>query len=107
MTRKSVPLSRAAVLGAIALLPMAGACDLVDSDEDARIQIQLTDAPADIIESADVWISRVYLQGGPNDDDQDDEEGDTPNGRVDIFNDPAHPFEVDVLVLADGVTANL
>ena len=107
MTRKNVALHRAAVLGAITLLPLAGACDLVESDEDARIQIQLTDAPADIIESAEVWISRVYLQGGPNDDDQDDEDGDTPNGRVDLFNEPDNPFEVDLLVLADGVTANL
>jgi hypothetical protein len=94
------------VLGAIALLPLA-ACDIVSSDDDAQIALQLTDAPSDIIESAEVWISRVYLQGGPNDDDQDDEDGDTPDGRVDLFNDPANPFQVDLLVLTDGVTAEL
>ena len=108
MSRKIVATRRVAVLGAMALLPLA-ACedDPAGSGDDAHIQIQFTDAPADLIESAEVWISRVYLQGGPDDDDQDDEDGDTPNGRVDLFNDPAHPFEVDLLVLADGVTANL
>src|SRR5688572_18336308 len=107
MMRQSVPVRRAVVMGAFALLPLAAGCDLVESDDEAKVQIQLTDAPSDIIQSAQVWISRVYLQGGPQDDDQNDAENDTPNGRVDLFNNPAAPFKVDLLVLADGVTATL
>ena len=106
MDRPNFAVRRKILLGALALLPLA-ACDATDSGEDARVQIQLTDAPADYIESAEIWISRVYLQGGPGDDDQDDGEDDTPQGRVDLFNDPENPFNVDLLVLRDGIVANL
>ena len=106
MKRETFARWRTFVLGALALLALVG-CDSVTSEDGARVAIQLTDAPSDLIESAEVWISRVYLQGGPHDDDQDDEDGATPQGRVDLFNDPENPFEVDLLVLQDGVTANL
>ena len=106
MKRETFARWRTFVLGALALLALVG-CDSVTSEDGARVAIQLTDAPSDLIESAEVWISRVYLQGGPHDDDQDDEDGDTPQGRVDLFNDPENPFEVDLLVLQDSVTANL
>lgn len=90
----------AAVLGVLG----ATACDSTGPEGDARVQVQLTDAPADHIESADVWISRVYLQGG--DDDGEDAE-DSASGRVDLFNDPDNPREYDLLDLQNGVVADL
>jgi hypothetical protein len=65
-----------------------------------RVQIRLTDAPADHIESAYVWISRVYVQGGEG-------EGEEAGGRVDLFNDPENPREYDLLQLRDGIIADL
>jgi len=72
-------------------------------DGPAQIQILLTDAPADYLESAEVWISRVYLVPG---EDKGDGEG---NGGpwVDLFNDPENPKHYDLLELRDGITANL
>jgi hypothetical protein len=66
--------------------------------EMSSVRVLLTDAPSDVIASAEVWISRVYLQGG-------DEE--TEVGRVDLFNDPDNPQQYDRLTLRDGVTADL
>ena len=65
----------------------------------SSVRVLLTDAPSDVIASAEVWISRVYLQGG------DDEE--TEGGRVDLFNYPETPQYYDLLTLQDGVTADL
>ena len=67
--------------------------------EMSRVRVLLTDAPSEVIASAEVWISRVYLQGG------DDEE--VEGGRVDLFNDPDNPQHYDLLTLRDGVTADL
>lgn len=64
--------------------------------EPALIQIQLTDAPADQLASAEVWISRVFLQGGGG-----------GGGPVDLFNDPENPRHYDLLDLRDGVVADL
>ena len=63
-------------------------------------QVRLTAAPSDMIASAEVWISHVYLQGGG--DDTADE-----TGRVDLFNDPEAPLHFDLLTLQDGITADL
>ncbi len=63
-------------------------------------QVRLTAAPYDMIASAEVWISHVYLQGGG--DDTADE-----TGRVDLFNDPEAPLHFDLLTLQDGITADL
>ena len=63
-------------------------------------QVRLTAAPSDMIASAEVWISHVYLQGGG--DDTADE-----TGRVDLFNDPKAPLHFDLLTLQDGITADL
>ena len=65
----------------------------------SSVRVLLTDAPSDVIASAEVWISHVYLQGG----DDDEAEG----GRVDLFNDPDNPQHYDLLTLRDGVTADL
>ena len=72
-----------------------GACDNTGPDDRAFIQVQLTDAPADLIESAQVWISRVYMMPG--------EDGEV----YDLFNDAANPKSYDLLLLRDGVTADL
>jgi hypothetical protein len=85
------------------LLPMA--CDDTFGPEagPAQIQILLTDAPADYIETAVVCISRAYLVPG------EDEEGDEGNGPpwVDLFNDPANPWCHDLLQLRNGITEAL
>ena len=60
--------------------------------EPALIQIQLTDAPAEQLASAEVWISRVFLQGGE---------------PVDLFNDAENPRYYDLLDLRDGLVADL
>ena len=65
---------------ALAVSFLAG-CDLTSAD-DARVQIQITDAPADYIESAEVWISHVYL----NCEDEDDDEHEGEH----VFAGPAH-----------------
>lgn len=62
----------------------------------ARIKVLLTDAPAELLETAEVWISRVYLVPG-------DEDG----AGIDLFNDPDNAKHYDLLQLRDGVTAEL
>lgn len=83
------------------------ACDDVDTapEDAALVQIVVTDAPSDYIESAEVWISKVYLQGAP--DEGDEAAADPPSGRVVLFEDPTNPFHVDLLVLRDGLVAEL
>ena len=61
----------------------------------------LTDARSDMIASAGVWISHVYLQGKVG------EPGEDGGGRVDLFNDPGSPHHYDLLELRDGLTADL
>lgn len=85
--------------------------DGVEPVGDAQVQILLTDAPSDYIASADVWISRVYLQPDDTDDADDDgvDDGEDPDvpGRVDLFNDPDNPKQFDLLTLRDGIVAEL
>lgn len=97
MIRRFVPhtLALAALLGA-----GIAACDSTTGPDDtARIRIHLTDAPADYIESAQIWVSAVYLQR-----DDDDGEGDP---RVYLFDDKANPKSFDLMLLRDGITADL
>ena len=61
----------------------------------------LTVAPSDMIASAGVWISHVYLQGRVG------EPGEDGGGRVDLFNDPGSPHHYDLLELQDGLSADL
>ena len=96
------------LLGSLALLPILGACssDGTSSDNSqARLQVQLTDATADYVQSAEVWISHVYLQGGPGH--TADTTDVSTSGRVDLFNNTAAPFHVDLLTLSAGAIKNL
>ena len=74
----------------------------------ASVQVLLTDAPSEMLDSAHIWISRVYLTGGGGAS-PDTAEADTTaaQGRVDLFHDPANPLVFDLLQLRDGVTADL
>lgn len=87
---------RGALVAAPLLLALVVACSdsATGPAGEARVQIQLKDFPAELVATADVWISRVYLQG---------DEG----GPVDLFNDPANPRHYDLLTLQDGVVADL
>ena len=78
----------------------ASACSDTTGPQLSRVRVELTDAPADIIAKADVWISQVYLQGG-GDDDTDG------GGRVVLFENSEEPLHFDLLTLQDGVTADL
>lgn len=99
---RSVPRWLAAIL--VSTLPafalVSCESDPVRADGAGRVQILLTDAPSDYIETAEVWISRVYLLPGEND------AVDGP-GFVDLFNDPNDPHWFDLLTLRDGITAEL
>lgn len=96
-------------LALMAALVVAGACqgDAV-SPQTSRIQILLTDAPADQLESAIVWISHVYLQGTDDSAPEASEpEPTSSEGRVDLYNDPDNPLDFDLLTLRDGITADV
>ena len=85
----------AAVLPALVVL----ACDNGTGPADlAFVQIEITDSPLDILASAEVWVSRVYLQGGLEND---------SSATFDLFNDPENPKHYDLLTLQDGLTAEL
>lgn len=93
---------------ALTALLAAGACDSGTGPETGRIQVLLTDAPHEELDSALVWISRIYLQGGGGLE-PDTVDGDTTSvgGRVDLYNQPDNPLVFDLLKLRDGVTADL
>lgn len=85
---------------ALGLMLLAGCGDgaVQGINDDARVKVQLTDAPSDQIASAEVWISRVFLQGGP---------AVSGGGSVDLFNDEDLPRHYDLLDLRNGVIADL
>ena len=82
-------------VSAFLLAMVVTACDSAGPELGARIQVLVTDIPADYIGSAELYVSRVYLQGGEG----EDEEG----GRVDLFNEPANPQVFDLLDLQGGL----
>lgn len=112
--RRSVPLVVAA-----ALAVTGGACsddDGTDVTLGGGVRVRLTDAPSDYVAEARVWISHVYLQRDDDLDDDgiDDEAGDDQvddeaerEGRYDLFFDPADPLVYDLMLLRDGVEADL
>ena len=71
------------------------ACSDTTGIPTSKVQILITDAPSDMIASAEVWISHVYLQGGDD------------TGRVDLFNNSEAPRHYNLLDLQDGLTADL
>jgi hypothetical protein len=104
MKREKFTFQRIFVLVLMAIVPVMSGCDSTDADN-AMVKVEVTDAPSDNVTSAEIWVSRVYLQGGPG------HEADTldasTGGRVDLFNNPTTPFKADLMVLRSGVTANL
>lgn len=97
--------TRTLVLAGVAILAAACSDDSTGSSNNATVQIQLTDATKDYLQSAEVWISRVYLQGGPGN--PADTADASTSGRTDLFNKPASPFHVDLLTLSAGTIKNL
>jgi hypothetical protein len=94
----------------LSALVAAAACggDAV-GPQTSRVQVLLTDAPHEQLDSAIVWISRIYLQGGGGTE-PDTAASDTTTttaGRVDLFNDPASPLRFDLLTLRDGITEDV
>jgi hypothetical protein len=93
----------------LTVLVAAGACE-GDSlgPQTSRVQVLLTDAPHEQLDSAIVWISHIYLQGGGGTE-PDTAASDTTSsgGRVDLYNNPGTPLHFDLLTLRDGVTADL
>lgn len=129
MSRKQRPAARTIFRVPIAGLVLAttavlGACDdATGPEEPARVQVLLTDAPSDMLDSAHVWISQVYVTGAgaeeaetvPDPDPVEPEPGqpaptaaqDGEPGRIFLYDDPASPQNYDLLELRDGVTADL
>jgi hypothetical protein len=66
------------------------------------VQVQVTDAPSDNVQSAEIWVSRVYLQGGPGHE-RDTLDASTGGWR-DLFNNATAPFKADLMLLRNGVT---
>jgi hypothetical protein len=90
----------------LALIPTIQGCDDGTGPEMTQVKIQLTDAPSDYIERADVWISRVYLQGCA-----DGEEGEEAECEAeDLFNaadEAKDPLEFNLLDFRNGATTDL
>lgn len=93
---------------ALMTLLAAAACDSGTGPGMSKVQVLLTDAPHEELDSALVWISHVYLQGGGSEE-PDTMASDTTSsgGRVDLFKDSENPLVFDLLTLRDGVTADL
>jgi len=96
---RKVPAWRLLVLP---LLVILAGCEDSTAPQTSQVQIQLTDAPAEAIASAQVWISRVFLKGC-----ETEGEGEEECLDVDLFNDPETPRTYDLLTLQDGITADL
>lgn len=96
------------------LIALAAALAVAACDSDgtgpvtSHVQVLLTDAPHEELDSALVWISRVYLQGGAGlEPDTAASDTTSAGGRVDLFHDAANPLRFDLLKLRDGITADL
>ena len=85
------------------LVAWAGCSDAA-GPETGRVRVLLTDAPSDMISTAEIWVSHIYLQGGS--EEPEGEETD-PTGRVDLFLDAENPQIHDLMLLQGGITADL
>lgn len=76
--------------------------------------VLVTDQPSEMLETAEVWISRIYLQGSEEPLEESNGGGDpgeatSSDGRVDLFDagdDPGARQVLDLLTLQDGATAD-
>ena len=93
---------------ALTTLVAAGACSSSTGPQTGSIKVLLTDAPHEELDSAIVWISRIYLQGGGGlEPDTLDADSLPASGRVDLFNRPTNALRFDLLKLRNGITADL
>jgi hypothetical protein len=99
MKRSKRTIAGGAAATVFALAAITGACSSDPSGPagKSRLQVLVTDAPSDYIAQAVVWVSAVYLQGGEGDGEP----------RVYLFNDAVAPKEFDLLLLQNGVNAEL
>ena len=104
MRQEKFSIARNVLLASLALT-LAACSDSTDSSNSARVQIQLTDATKDYLATAEVWVSHVYLQGGPGH--SADTTDASTSGRTDLFNKPTAPFHVDLLTLSAGTVKSL
>lgn len=100
------------VVAVICVAALSGCGSSTAGPQTAKVGVLLTDAPSDMLDSAQVWISRIYLQGGggsrPDTTTADTATADTATAdRVDLFNDPASPREYDLLTLRDSLEADV
>lgn len=100
------------VAAVICVAALAGCGSNATGPQTAKVEVLLTDAPSAMLDSAQVWISRIYLQGGggsqPDTTTADTATADTATAdRVDLFNDPANPREYDLLTLRDSLEADV
>jgi hypothetical protein len=91
----------------LGLALILAACDPGTDPALSTVKVKLTDAPADVIASAEVWISRVYLRGVEEEADPGTTDTPEADGQVDLFNDAENPLQLDLLTLQDGVTADI
>jgi hypothetical protein len=80
------------ILSSLLFLASCNDSDSSVTDGTAEVQVLLTDAPSDYIESALVKFSRVYLQGGED---------------FDLMDDSEEWVEYDLMELQNGVTVKL
>ncbi len=81
-------------LATLAIGALAAGCSSSESPSTGQLSVALTDSPLADVQSATVWVSRVYLIGG----------GDTSGPQYTITSTPA---SYDLLSLQGGVTAAL
>ncbi|HKK91780.1 MAG TPA: DUF4382 domain-containing protein, partial [Longimicrobiales bacterium] len=110
----STPMFLRKILPLVAVGFLFAACDDATAPiENARVEIRLTDNPSEILATAEVTISAVYLQGGPDDDDatgtDESDDADEPSGRTYLYEavEGEEPFTVNLLELQNGVSVGL
>jgi hypothetical protein len=83
----------------VATVLVLATCDDGVSPGHASLQIRITDAPSDVIASAEVCISSAYLQGGDEDDETE--------GRTELPLTTEPPWCYDLMTVRDGLSVHL